>query len=62
MSQPEKPPVKKRSHIPQRTAKVQQMMARPHSTGLVDYALWIYMFQDADDTTRKDLPRGRVWA
>lgn len=38
------------------------MMARPHSTGLVDYALWIYMSQDADDTSRKDLPRGRVWA
>lgn len=54
-------PKKKKSHIPQRTQKVRAMMARPHSTGLVDYALWIYMFQDAADTSKKDEPRGRIW-
>ena len=60
MAPEEKPPKKAKSHIPQRTQKVQAMLARPHSTGLVDYALWIYMFQDAEDTSDKSIRRGRI--
>jgi cyanobactin cluster PatC/TenC/TruC protein len=53
---------KAKSHIPKRTMKVRAMSTRPFSTGLVDYALWIYMFQDAEDTTDKNAPRGRIWS
>jgi cyanobactin cluster PatC/TenC/TruC protein len=59
---PAKEPEKKKSLIPNRTMKVEAMMLRPHSTGLVDYALWMGMFHDHPDTTVKGSRRGRIWA
>lgn len=62
MAQESEKPKKAKRSIPERTSKLQHVLKRPFSTGLVDYALWIYMFQDSDDTSDKSLRRGRIWS
>jgi len=62
VAQESEKPKKTKRNIPERTLKLQRVNSRPFSTGLVDYAMWIYMFQDSDDTSDKSLRRGRIWS